>query len=95
MLKETLTILALSDSEWMSSKEVRTKLDLIKKKTRNDRLPFRETQTRFDKKFYNFISRRDSTFKLNGKTLIKSTQSGNVTLMRITEHGLKFILNQW
>ena len=93
MLKSVLTILAIKGS-YVPSSEVKTSLELIVKKTKKDKLPFRGTQTRFDKRFYNFVARREQTFMRNDKALISSMQdSSNQVFLSITPAGKKYLLS--
>lgn len=92
-LLPTLTILGLN-SDFMSSKKVRKQLDLLMKKNKNDKIPFRGTQTRFDKGFYNFIVSRETSFVVNDRALIEymASNSGDMFL-KITKDGEKFLRN--
>jgi len=87
-----LRVLALDGR--LTTVEMIPSLKKIMKMYRKDKLPFRGTQTKFDKAFHNFINTRDYHLIQNNKSLVEfSPTAAGTYIMSITAYGKEFLKN--
>ena len=87
-----LRVLALKGR--LTTVEILPNLKNIMKMYRDDKLPFRGTQTKFDKAFYNFINKRDFHLIQKNKSLVEfSPTAAGTYIMSITADGKKYLKN--
>ena len=91
----TLNVLrALAFKGRLTTVEMLATIKPIMKMTKKDKLPFRGTQTKFDKAFYNFINKRDFHLFDKQKKLVEFTPTSSGTfIMSITVAGTKYLQN--
>ena len=88
-----LTILSLPRYSAMKTNEMLPDLKAIMHMYPQDKLPFRRTQTKFDKTFHNIITNRDRHFIQDGKELVEFSATSNGFLMTITSEGRRYLKN--